>query len=264
MTKLTRRTALGLSTSVIGLAACGGAETDPKKAKTYAGKVSFDHGVASGDPQSDGVIIWTRVTTEDGEAGDIPVTWYVTDHTSSADGNDVKSGAAYAKASQDWCVKIDVPDLAADTRYSYFFQVETSEGTVQSEAGNTRTTPESGEREIKLAFVSCSNYPFGLFNAYEAVSKEKDLDAIIHLGDYLYEYGPDGYGGKTGEQIGRPHDPPHEIKAKARGRTENKLPCKRIWNGCRFANRKLVKRAARSGDGSTLEMLPHLCVLRHA
>ena len=207
MTKFTRRAALGLGTSAFGLAACGGSERAPDP---YAGKVAFDHGVASGDPLHNAVIIWTRVTPENPDAGDIPVSWFITDHSSSPDGDNIESGVVYAKQSNDWCVKIDVPGLAADTSYAYFFQVETTDGTIQSEAGKTRTTPKTGDREVKLAFVSCSNYPFGLFNAYEAVSKEQDLDAILHLGDYIYEYGPDGYGGETGAEIGRPHDPPHE------------------------------------------------------
>lgn len=213
MTKLTRRAALGLGASAISLTACGGSgeDTAQKPAKPYEGKVSFDHGVASGDPMSDSVILWTRVTPEDDAAGDIPVTWYVTDHASAPDGDPIKSGVIYAKKSSDWCVKVEAEGLDADTPYAYFFQVETAGGTVQSEAGRTRTTPDSGDREINFAIVSCSNYPFGLFNVYGALADRGDLDAIIHLGDYLYEYGPDGYGGDVGAQNGRAHNPPKEI-----------------------------------------------------
>ena len=209
MTKLTRRAALGLGTSAFGLAACGGGseDTDQIEAKPYEGGVSFDHGVASGDPLSDSVILWTRVTPEDENAGDIPVTWYVTDHASSPDGERLQSGVVYAKKSNDWCVKVEATDLTPDQSYAYFFQVETTGGTVQSDAGKTRTTPAGGDREIKFAIVSCSNYPFGLFNAYGALADRDDLDAIIHLGDYIYEYGPDGYGGDVGAEIGRPHAP---------------------------------------------------------
>ena len=213
MTKLTRRAALGLGTSAVGLAACGGTGEDAaqKPAKPYEGNVSFDHGVASGDPHSDSVILWTRVTPENMDGDDIPVTWYVTDNKSTSDGDAIMSGVVYAKKSSDWCVKVEVTDLSPDQSYAYFFQVETTGGTVQSEAGRTRTTPAAGEREIKFAIVSCSNYPFGLFNAYGSLADRSDLDAIIHLGDYLYEYGPDGYGGDVGAEIGRPHDPPNEI-----------------------------------------------------
>ena len=212
MTKLTRRAALGLGTSAFGLAACGGTGEDaPNSARPYDGKVSFDHGVASGDPMSDSVIIWTRVTPEDESADDVPVTWYVTDHSSSLDSDPIKSGVTFAKRNNDWCVKVEAGDLEADHSYAYFFQVETTSGTVQSEAGRTRTTPASGAREIKFAIVSCSNYPFGLFNAYGSLAERDDLDAIIHLGDYLYEYGPDGYGGNVGAEIGRAHVPDKEI-----------------------------------------------------
>ncbi len=213
MTKLTRRAALGLGTSAFGLAACGGTRDGvaQKPAKPYEGNVSFEHGVASGDPLSNSVIIWTRVTPEDPEAGDIPVTWYVTDHNSTPDGHNFKSGVVYAKKSSDWCVKAEITDLNADQSYTYFFQVKTTGDTVQSAAGRARTTPSSGDREITFAIVSCSNFPFGRFNAYQSLADRNDLDAIIHLGDYLYEYGPDGYGGDVGEQIGRPHNPPKEI-----------------------------------------------------
>ena len=212
MTKLTRRAALGLGTSAFGLAACGGAEESAKApAKPYEGQVSFQHGVASGDPMSNSVILWTRVTPADPDGGDIPVTWFITDHASTTDENNRQSGVAFAKKSNDWCVKVEATGLTPDYGYAYFFQVETTSGTVQSEAGRTRTTPASGDRALKFAVVSCSNYPFGLFNAYGSLAEQEDLDAVIHLGDYIYEYGPDGYGGDVGAAIGRPHDPPKEI-----------------------------------------------------
>ena len=59
--------------------------------------------------------------------------------------------------------------------------------------------------------ISCSNWPFGYFNVYKAIAQRDDVDAVIHLGDYIYEYGVDGYGGQVGEQIGRRHDPVTEI-----------------------------------------------------
>jgi len=64
---------------------------------------------------------------------------------------------------------------------------------------------------VTFAVVSCSNFPFGYFNVYDAISKRTDLDAVIHLGDYLYEYGVDGYGGQAGQEIDRNHEPPMEI-----------------------------------------------------
>lgn len=213
MTKLTRRAALGLGSSLWGVAACGvsGNEGAAEVVTPYDGKVSFDHGVASGDPRSDSVIIWTRVTPVDPDAVEIPVSWYVTDHLSTAEGDNILSGVVYAKKSNDWCVKAEITGLSPDRSYAYFFQIETTDETIQSPSGKTRTTPASGGREIKFGVVSCSNLPFGKFNAYQSLAERGDLDAIIHLGDYLYEYGPDGYGGDIGARIGRPHDPPREI-----------------------------------------------------
>ena len=210
MAKLTRRTALGLGTSAFGLVACAGGteESGTDTAEVYEGSVSFDHGVASGDPLSQSVILWTRITPQETSGDQVPVKWSI---RAAGNESDNKSGVVYAKRSSDWCVKVDVDGLTADTVYDFEFAVETTGGEIKSPAGKTRTTPASGDREIKLAIVSCSNYPFGRFNVYEALSGRDDLDAIVHLGDYLYEYGPDGYGGDIGESIGRPHDPPHEI-----------------------------------------------------
>ena len=212
MTGLTRRRLLALSGSGAGLAAC---QSGGELAAPFAGKVGFDHGVASGDALSDRVILWTRVTPErvtpeTGRAdAAVTVVWQVFEDAGLT--REIQAGAAQTSAARDYTVKVDVTGLAPAREYFYAFSVFTEAGVIASPSGRTRTLAASGTRPVRAVFLSCSNYPFGRFNAYDAVSRERDVDVIIHLGDYLYEYGPDGYGGKAGKALGREHVPPYEI-----------------------------------------------------
>jgi len=207
MTRLTRRRLLALSGSGAGLAAC---QTRGEVAAPLAGSVRFDHGVASGDALSDRVILWTRITPENTSAvAAITVIWQVFEDAGLT--REVQAGAVQTSAARDFTVKVDVTGLASARDYFYAFSVFTEAGVVASPSGRTRTLAASGMRAVRAAFVSCANYPFGQFNVYDALSREDNLDVIIHLGDYLYEYGTDGYGGEVGKTLGRNHVPAHEI-----------------------------------------------------
>lgn len=219
MSKLTRRNILGAGGGLLGLAACDTDYMPKPEARVvissdvrpgYPGTVSFDHGVASGDPLPTKVIIWTRVTPDGAYPGQaIPVSYGLfTDKNLT---EPVVYSEGFAIAVRDYTVKIDVGGLRPDTVYYYRFIAKTTAGQVISQTGRTKTTAASGDAPVRLAVMSCSNYPFGLFNVYKAVSEDENLDAIVHLGDYLYEYGLDGYGGSTGKAIGRNHEPPLEI-----------------------------------------------------
>ena len=211
MSAVTRRGLLGAAaTGALSLAACAKPATNAlaPAAPAYEGEVSFDHGVASGDPLPNRMILWTRVTPKSG-TGPIPVRFDVF----AADNSETPliTGMASAEASHDFCVKVDVAGLSPATTYTYRFTALTSAGDVVSPEGRTRTTATSGTTPVRLGVVSCSNWQFGYFNAYKALAAEPDLDAIIHLGDYLYEYGVDGYGSETAEALGRLHEPATEI-----------------------------------------------------
>src|SRR5262245_42662644 len=175
MTKLTRRGALGFGAAGLA-AACA-----TTAGGSYAGKVAFNHGVASGDPMQGRVIIWTRVTPE--APGPVPVRWSVA--RDPAFKTIVRRGTFTTGPERDYTVKVDVDGLSAGQTYYYWFTV----GRVASQGGVTKTLPASGTADYHLAVVSCSNWPFGYFNAYRELAKRKDLDAVIHLGDYIYEYG---------------------------------------------------------------------------
>lgn len=205
MTLVTRRGLLGgAALGTIGLAAC---TTAPKAAPAYQGEVAFLHGVASGDPLSDRVILWTRVTPASG-SGPVTVNWEVTKPGETAP---VATGTAETSEARDFTVKVDAGGLTPATEYRFKFTVLTAGGTVTSPEGRTRTTAANGSAPVKFGVVSCANWQFGLFNVYAALAAETDLDAVVHLGDYIYEYGTDGYGGDVAAQLGRPHDPPTEI-----------------------------------------------------
>lgn len=163
--------------------------------------VEFLHGVASGDPEANAVIIWTRVTAP----SEVRIHWQVATDESFADL--VSEGEASAKASNDYTVKVDVRGLEPGHSYVYRFV----SGTAVSPVGRTRTLAAKDATKLRLGVVSCAHYGFGFYNVYRELAKEPDLDAILHLGDYIYEYGPEGYGGDVAKEIGREPEPPHEI-----------------------------------------------------
>jgi len=175
--------------------ACG---VDPGPEYAYDGPAAdrerFTHGVASGDPLTDSVILWTRVDLGDNDSLEV----YVEVHDSPE--LDRRVGAAYvtATAERNGCVKVDLEGLKHGREYHYRFRCQDQ----TSPVGRTRTAPRRPDA-LTLGVASCSNYSRGWFHLYRFLA-EQDLDAIVHLGDYIYEYGAGG-----GQP--RPHDPPHEI-----------------------------------------------------
>ena len=175
-------------------------------AARYSGPVAFRHGVASGDPLADRVMLWTRITPADPKAADIVYRWRLNPVDRRAGG--AKSGQGVTNAGRDWTVKVDVGGL--DPARAYTFEFEANG--VTSPMGRTRTLPSGPTKDVVLAVASCSLYPNGYFNAYEAIANLPRVDAVLHLGDYIYEYGgPDSYGMNSAVAAERPHDPNHEI-----------------------------------------------------
>ena len=150
-------------------------------------------------------MLWTRVTTSRPEWVDVQ--WQVA--TDPAMRRVVARGDGRTGAARDFTVKVDVTGLSPATTYYYRF---ISEGT-RSMVGRTRTLPRERASRMRLGVVSCSNYPQGFFNAYAALAVRADLDAVVHLGDYIYEYPNAGYG--DGLKLGRVPDPDKEIVALA-------------------------------------------------
>nr|WP_245992920.1 alkaline phosphatase D family protein [Prauserella muralis] len=181
----------------------------PPAAAAAAGP--FAHGVASGDPLPTGVLLWTRVTPAaealpgSGAGPEVSVRWEVA--LDEAFTRIVRRGTVATGPARDHTVKADVTGLAPGTWYWYRFRL----GGAVSPTGRTRTAPATGSALARLRFgvVSCSNWQAGHFSAYRHLAERDDLDLVVHLGDYLYEYAPGGY--QAGEVLVRPHDPPVEM-----------------------------------------------------
>jgi alkaline phosphatase D len=199
--RLTRRRFLeitaGLSVVPLATALPGCGDSDGGAA--IGPETLFEHGVASGDPLPDAVILWTRVSPLD--AGPVDVGWEVALDEGFA--SLATSGTARADAERDFTVKVDAVGLAPGTTYWYRF---TALGRT-SPVGRTRTAPTGGVERLRFAVVSCSSYAHGYFHAYRRVAERTDVDAVIHVGDYIYEYGDGEYGSVRGLE------PPHEIVA---------------------------------------------------
>jgi alkaline phosphatase D len=158
----------------------------------------FRHGVASGDPLPDAVILWTRVTREGDGTAPIDVSWEIAkDMTFAAV---VARGTVATDATRDYTVKVDATGLEAGTTYYFRFR---GLG-VTSDVGRTKTAPRTAS-QLRFAVVSCSNYAEGYFHVYRAIAERRDIDAVVHLGDYIYEYADGDYGDE------RPSTPEHEV-----------------------------------------------------
>lgn len=197
--KITRRQAvLGVSSTLLLPAACSQNPVGPDaRADTI-----FAHGVASGDPEPNSVVIWTRVSSS---KDPVAVDWYVAKDSAMLDV--VSHGQFTTNAQRDHTVKQVVDGLEPGKSYFYQFVVNGTTSTL----GQTKTLPVGHLERLVIAVATCSNFPFGYFNAYEVIANDDEVDLVVHLGDYIYEYrARGGYGGATGRRIGRNHKPGHE------------------------------------------------------
>ncbi|CAN5572192.1 alkaline phosphatase D family protein [soil metagenome] len=157
----------------------------------------FRHGVASGDPLTDRVVIWTRCEEE------AEPTWVVARDQALRDV--VATGHAAAHTENDLTVKVDVSGLEPDRTYYYFFEVDGRTSVV----GRTRTLPERCD-QMRFAIYSCAKYSAGFFNAHARMAERDDIAFVLCLGDYIYEYGNEEKG--LGAKIGRAFEPGNECR----------------------------------------------------
>ena len=201
---MTRRRLLAASAAGVALPLAFGADMPraPVTAEPLDGRRVFLHGVASGDPDAESVVLWTRAVPGSG-SGAVQVDWFL--YADPELNRPVARGSVPTSDRMDWTVKVLAQGLDAGTTYYYAFE---SQGE-RSVAGRTRTLPAHGVGRVRLAMASCSNWTFGFFNVYRQIAARNDLDLVLHLGDYIYEYGNGTYG--DGTRFGRLHSPDREI-----------------------------------------------------
>lgn len=195
-TALTRRSLFALAGTSAALAAT------PLAARSFG--TGFTHGVASGEPGTDSVLLWTRYVAD----RETNLVWQVSESEDFA--RLVAEGEVTASPARDSCAKAVASGLVPDRWYFYRFRAP--DGSV-SPVGRTRTLPQGPTAGFKLAVFSCSNYGFGHFNAYGHATEANDCDLAVHLGDYIYEYGAGTYPDAAQADPGRVLDPLTEIVA---------------------------------------------------
>ena len=165
----------------------------------------FNHGVASGDPLSDRVILWTRVTPS--TPGPVKVNLEISSNHKFT--SIIFTKTLRTSSLVDYTIKYDFSIKNILNSGENFFYRFTASGAI-SEVGKTKTLA-ADVNKIKMGVFSCSNFPAGFFNAYQAAAEKSELDLWLHLGDYLYEYPMGGYGTTNAEKLGRVPSPSHEM-----------------------------------------------------
>ena len=167
-----------------------------------AARGGFSHGVASGEPGADGVLLWTRFVGSQ----DTALTYEVSRTLDFA--STVTGGSVTASPERDWCCKVRAEGLDAGTWY--YFRFVAPDGSM-SDIGRTKTLPQGPTERFRMAVFSCSNIGFGWFNAYAHAAASNEFDCAFHLGDYFYEYAPGNYPSAEQTVAGRAMWPASEI-----------------------------------------------------
>jgi alkaline phosphatase D len=203
------------------------------------------YGVASGDPLTDRVILWTHAKVKD-QNYDVSLQWQIAKDANFT--NMVNTGSATALASAGFTAKVDATGLSAGN--TYFFRFLDSTGSVSS-VGTTRTLPTATVASVKFAVFSCTLYSEGFFNSYDAAATS-GAEYALHLGDYIYEYGADAskFGNTDAVKLDRVTSPANDIVSLSDYRTRYakyrsdaslqalhaKMPWITIWDDHEFAN----------------------------
>ena len=239
------------------LVACGGGSS-PEASE-------FKYGVASGDPLTDRVVLWTHAKLPNSTAP-VNLTWQISVDDKFA--VLTNSGKLTTTADTSFTAKVDATGLTAGNTYFYRFMDEAG---VVSPVGTTRALPAAGVASVKFAVFSCALYSEGYFNAYDAAAKS-DAQYAVHLGDYLYEYGSDPakFGNKDAVSLGRVIVPANDMVSLDDYRTRYalyrsdvnlqalhaKMPWITVWDDHEFTNNAYVTGAenhntATQGDWTT-------------
>lgn len=185
------------------------------------------------DPYPNSVILWTRIAPqEDNDKSNVTVSGFVPLYNHETEKyvkassapicvnwkisksknlrNPCDEGTAYTTSDIDYTVKVEAQHLEPFT--TYYYQFEVCNSNKKSAVGRTKTVPtknDSRVKKISLAVFSCSNFPFGFFNAFGNPARKDSVDYVVHLGDFIYEYANGAYG--NGTSIGRVPQPDKTI-----------------------------------------------------
>lgn len=190
-----------------------------KRWEYYDGQVSFPYGVASGDPWPDSVILWTHpLPTDTSDTRPICLEYQVSAYNDTKAWSTVSSGQVWTTTDVDYSYKVEATGLQPKEWYYYRFVNCADSGNV-SPVGIFKTIPTEDDEDVdsvSFAVYSCSNYPFGFFNAYGNAARRDAVDYAVHVGDYIYEYQGDGCDSETacygdGRDIDRVPSPNREI-----------------------------------------------------
>ncbi|WP_121116363.1 alkaline phosphatase D family protein [Croceibacterium ferulae] len=201
-----RRLVLGAGAGLAALTLPGGVSL----AQGLLAARGFTHGLASGEPAADSMLLWTRFVPG-GNADAVRLTAEMA--TDAAFAKVVAGGSVQTGGWRDWTAKLTVTGLRPGTTYYYRFIAP--DGTI-SATGRTRTLPVGPVSRFGLGVFSCSNLPVGHFNAYGHAALRGDMDLWLHLGDYIYESGrpqPDAANVLAARVLAL--EPAHEILALA-------------------------------------------------
>lgn len=191
MTQFSRRAVLkslaGFAGTFVAAAGAPFAAAQPRSLTT--GRYRFPHGVASGDPQPDGVVLWTRVESLEGNVDRVDVRVQISRKPEFSE--IVLDETLVATQASDHTLRLVVQGLEPDSTYFYRFLA----GGDQSRLGRTRTAPDPNvERPARFAFAACQNYEQAYYGAWarlladdHAAPTEQQLDFVLFLGDFIYE-----------------------------------------------------------------------------
>lgn len=187
----------------------------PYGQQAYKGNVTFEHGVASGDPFPTSAILWTKVTAPEAQDNDEAICLRYEVSRQSDFSDVIDDNYAWTSSDVDYTLKVEAINLKPKSEYYYRFST-CHDHKQTSPIGKLKTTPTQNDPDVEkvgFAVFSCANLPFGFFNSYAAAARADDVDYALHLGDYIYESKGDGssdaYG--DGRSIGRVSAPNKEI-----------------------------------------------------
>lgn len=185
----------------------------------YKGNLSFPYNVAAGDPYPNSAILWTHPVPAENTSAPICLRYQTSKSTDFSKSNLVDDSYAWTTSEVDYSFKVETTGLSPKTKYYYRF-FSCHDHSIVSPIGSFKSIPDYNDEDVdslKLAVFSCSNLPFGYFNAYRAAAARKNADYFVHVGDYIYEARGDGqkvagentYG--DGRALNRVPAPDHEI-----------------------------------------------------